>query len=226
MILMMILLAAVANEAPKTQERSAVETAMFAIKDDGFKDVHQNEELKVILAQKPQLDTFETAALGDVAALRRRLDADPSAVSARNHFGWTALHFAAFAGNVENAKLLLDRGADVNARAHTKFRNTPLQAALLTGQYDVTKLLLERGADVLVRQNSGFTPMHSAAFLGRLDLLQLLLDHGAELNSRTDDGRTPISEATRRNQTKAVEFLKAKGATPEPQDAKLNSSPD
>lgn len=226
MIFMMLMLATVTAEAPKPKERSAVETAMFVIKDDGFKDVHQNEELKAILAKKPELDAFETAALGDVAALRRQLDGDPSLVRARNHFGWTALHFAAFAGNVANAKLLLDRGADVNARAHTQFRNTPLQAALLTGQYDVTKLLLDHGADVLVRQNKGFTPMHSAAFLGRLDLLQLLLDHGAELNSRTDDGRTPISEAMRRNQTKAVEFLKAKGATAEPQDAKLNSSPD
>ncbi len=226
MILMLLMLAATPpNETPKPKP-SAVETAMFAIKDDGFTAVQSNKALKSVLAGKPALDTFETAALGERTELRRRLDADPSAVTAHNHFGWTALHFAAFAGNVANAKLLLDRGADVNARADTKFRNTPLQAALLTGQIEVVKLLLGRGADVLVRQNKGFTPMHSAAFLGRNDIIQVLLDHGAELNSRTDDGRTPISEAMRRHQDATVEFLKAKGATADPQDAKLNGSPD
>ena len=68
--------------------------------------------------------------------------------------------------------------------------------------------------------------MHEAAFLGRIDIIELLLDHGAELNSRTDDGRSPPTEAKRHNETAAVEFLKSRGASEEPQSAKLNSSPD
>ena len=205
---------------------SATEAALF-LNEKGFFVVQSDDSvLKAILARKPQLDLFEIAALGDSTELQRRLDADRSAVHARNQFGWTALHMAAFAGNVANAKLLLDRGADVNERAATKFCNTPLLISMLTGRYEVAKLLLDRGADVLARQSLGFAAMHEAALLGRTDLIQLLLDRGAELNSRSDDGRSPLSEAMRGNHPAAIEFLKSKGATSEISPAKLNSSPD
>lgn len=225
MILMVLMLAAdPGTTVPK--KPSAVERAMFKIENDGFTRVKSNDALKAVLAGKPYLDAYETAALGSAAQLRAFLGDDPSLVNKRNHFGWTALHFAAFAGNVETAKLLLDSGADINARAGSKFRNTPLQAALLTGEYDTAKLLLERGADVLVRQSQGFAPIHLAAESGRIDLVQLLLDHGAELNSRSDDGRTAYSEALRRNHSDVAEFLKSKGATVEALTADKSKSPD
>ena len=224
-IIMMLILATDATPAPKPKP-SAVISALFVNEGEGFVPAKSNAALQKMLEEKPKLDFFETAALGTVADLRRQLDADPSRVKSRNSFGWTALHMAAFAGNAANVKLLIDRGADVNSRAATKFHNTPLQTALLTGEYDAAKVLLENGADALIRQNKGFTPMHEAAFMGRIDLIQLLLDHGAELNSRTDDGRSPMSEAMRHNQAAAVEFLKSKGAIDDPAAAKLNTNPD
>jgi hypothetical protein len=224
--IMLILMVLMLTAEPEPVKASGVETAMFQIKSGGFTPVQSNEALKAILATKPALDLFETAALGSSAEFRRRLDADRNAVKAFNHFGWTALHFAAFAGNVDNARLLIERGADLNIRAKTRFRNTPLQAALLTGEYGTAKLLLERGADALVRQNKGFTPMHEAASLGRQDLIELLLEHGAELNSRSDDGRSPYSEALRAKRTETAEWLKSKGAVTEPMTTDLMASPD
>lgn len=225
-IMMMLILAADPGTTAPKPKPSAVTTALFVNEGEGFVRVKSNVALQTLLEQKPKLDFFETAALGSVDDLRRQLDADRSLVKSRNGFGWTALHMAAFAGNAANVKLLIDRGAEVNSRAETKFHNTPLQTALLTGEYDAAKVLLENGADALIRQNKGFTPMHEAAFMGRIDLIQLLIDHGAELNSRTDDGRSPMSEAMRHNQTAAVEFLKSKGAVEDVQSPKLNSNPD
>jgi ankyrin repeat protein len=210
----------------KVKDASATEVAMFFVSNDGFVPVQSNDVLKAVLAHKPKFDLFEVASLGDTKTLQRMLDADPSAIRAKNHFGWTAFHIAAFAGNVANVKLLLDRGADVNLRAATKFRNTPLQIAMLTGQLETAKLLLDRGADVLDRQAKGFCAMHEAALLGRIDLMQLLIDRGAEINSRSDDGRTPLSEAMRGKHADAVEFLKSKGAIAEVNSAKLSESPD
>jgi ankyrin repeat protein len=223
MLIMTLLMLATdpANVTPQTK-RDAVLSALFVNQGEGFVPVKSNEALQALLEKKPELDFFETAAVGNATDLRRQLDADASRIRSRNGFGWTALHMASFA--VANVKLLLDRGADVNVRAETKFHNTSLQVALLTGEYDAAKVLLEHGADALVRQNKGFTPMHEAAFMGRVDIIQLLLDHGAELNSRTDDGRSPMSEAMRHNKKDAVEFLKAKGAVDEV--GKQNSSPD
>ncbi|MGZ5494988.1 MAG: ankyrin repeat domain-containing protein [Thermoanaerobaculia bacterium] len=210
----------------KDKQSGIVEVALFLNDGQGFVPMQSNATLQAVLAHQPPLDLFALAALGDATELRRRLTADASLVHARNHFGWTALHMAAFAGNVPNARLLLDHGADVNERAKTKFRNTPLLVAMLTGQYDVAKLLLDRGADVLDRQSKGFTAMHEAALLGRNDLIQLLLDRGAEINSRTDDGRSPLSEAIRGKHAEAVELLKSKGARAESGNGKLSESPD
>jgi ankyrin repeat protein len=210
----------------KEKEFGIVEVALFLNDGQGFVPMQSNATLQAVLAHKPRFDVFALAALGDATELRRRLIADASLVHARNHFGWTLLHMAAFAGNVPNARLLLDQGADVNERAKTKFRNTPLLVAMLLGQCDVAKLLLDRGADVLDRQSLGFTAMHEAALLGRNDIIQLLLDRGAEINSRTDDGRSPLSEAIRGKHAEAVELLKSKGATAENGNAKLSESPD
>jgi len=205
--------------ASTSHAASDVQTAMFKNDGEGFMRVKDNVALQTLLKANPKLDFFETAALGATADVKRQLDRDPALISARTSWGWTALHMAAFAGNVPNAKLLIERGANIEDRARTKFRNTPLQVALLTGEYDTAKLLLDHGADALVRQSKGFSPMHEAAFLGRVDLLQLLVDHGAELNSRSDSGETPWASAVRGKHDDAAAWLKAKGAVEDYKDA-------
>jgi len=195
---------------------SALITALFANDGEGFTPVKQNAKLQELLATHPKLDLHETAAVGTRQELEAMLKADPENVRKRNSFGWTPLHMAAFAGNTENVELLIRRGAEIESRAKTKFRNTPLQVALLTGEYGTAKILLDHGADALNRQAKGFTPMHEAALLGRQDLVQLLLDHGAELNSRSDGGSTPLAEAIRGKHDELAAWLKAKGATIDP----------
>jgi ankyrin repeat protein len=190
---------------------NAVTIALFINQGEGFLDPAKNEVLQAILAHKPQLDLFETAALGSSAQLEALL-IDAAAVNRRTGFGWTPLHMAAFGGNAATTELLIRKGASIGSRAESQFRNTPLQTALLSGQYTTAKLLLDHGADALVRQSKGTTPMHEAALLGRTDLVQLLLDHGAEINSVADNGMTPLAEAMRGKHDDLVTWMKAKGA--------------
>ncbi len=213
MFVFILAAALTADPATTTAKRSEVTTALFTlVNGESFMDPKKNEELQAILARHPQLDMYETAALGTAAELEAMLRDYPDAVKRPNSYGWTALHMSAFAGNAANTQLLIDKGADVNARAKSKFLNTPLQAALLTGQHDTAKLLLEHGADPLVRQSKGFTPMHEAALLGRADLIELLLAHGAEINSMADNGHTPLAEAIRGRHDDIAALLKSKGA--------------
>jgi uncharacterized protein len=201
---------ALAN-AKNAKGTSAVISALFINQGEGFLDPAKNEILQAILAAKPRLDIFETAALGTAAQLDAMLT-DADVVNRRNHFGWTLLHLSAFGGNVATTELLLKKGAAIEARAASKFRNTPLQTALLSNQYATAKILLDHGADALVRQSKGFTPMHESAISGRIDILQLLLDHGAEINSVADNGQTPLAEAIRGKHEDVVAWMKTKGA--------------
>lgn len=59
---------------------------------------------------------------------------------------WTPLHHVSwFSGNVECAKYLIEKGANVNAK--TNAAQTPLMIAALQGFDDIVRLLLEKGAD-------------------------------------------------------------------------------
>ena len=61
---------------------------------------------------------------------------------------WTALHRAANRGHVGTVKILLNRGASINATTDTT--STALHEAAEGGYIEVVKMLLERGARGLV----------------------------------------------------------------------------
>jgi uncharacterized protein len=212
-------------DARDDKGRSAVIRAVFLMR-NGFVAPAKNEVLQALLKRHPQLDFWEMCAVGDSAGVRTALARDASLANAWHAIGWSPLHFAAFSGDVATTSLLLDRGAQIHARARTPFLNVPLQAALLTGQETTARLLLERGADPLVRQNGGFAPIHEAAFTGRRDLVDLLLEKGAEIDARGNDGRTAVSEAMRGGHTELAAYLRSRGGHDATITADLTSSPD
>ena len=120
-----------------------------------------------VMSGAPALDVFDAAAIADVDRLRQLLDGDPSLATVFSGDGFTALHFPAFFGGVDPARLLLERGADVDAHGRGWMTGTPLNSAASGRHTDVARLLLDAGADPDARQASGWTPLHSAAHNGR-----------------------------------------------------------
>jgi ankyrin repeat protein len=141
------------------------------------------------------LDVFEAAALGEAETLAQLLAVDPSAARAWSGDGFTALHFAAFFGGPEVARLLLESGADVDVVSRNELKVAPLHSAV-AGQLKVALLLIERGADVNVRQRHGWTPLHGAADAGDEEVVAALLASGADASARTDSGATAADSAT------------------------------
>jgi uncharacterized protein len=128
----------------------------------------------------------DAAVAGDAETVLRLLVEDPQLASAYTDEGWTALHLAA---TPEIASMLLDAGADINARNRHKFAgpgNSPLSAAVYQDRRDVVRLLIDRGADVNQGDNAGFTPLHLAGALGRVEAASILLESGADPNARTN----------------------------------------
>jgi ankyrin repeat protein len=122
---------------------------------------------------------------GDVAKVRLLLSKD-ARVDARSQLGRTPLLIsAAYDGATEAARLLVEKGADVNAR--DKSGMSVLEQAAFSNHIELVRLLLAKGADVNTADQSGFTALMAAANNGdrNAELVKLLLQHGAAVNEKT-----------------------------------------
>eukprot|EP00756_Hemistasia_phaeocysticola_P051878 Hpha_TRINITY_DN27050_c0_g1::TRINITY_DN27050_c0_g1_i1::g.33351::m.33351 len=90
----------------------------------------------------------------------------------------TALHIAANEGHVNVAEILLERGADIEAKNTSEA--TPLYVATLQGHTEVARLLLSKGAAV---DSEAMIPLKAAIYEMHDDLIELLLDHGAVVDA-------------------------------------------
>ena len=151
--------------------------------------------IAAVMAGEPNLDVFESAAFGELDRLMHLLEEDPSRVAAFSADGFTALHFAAFFGQTDAGRLLLDRGADVDGRGRGWMTGTPLHSAASRSHEDVARILLDAGADPNLRQSAGWTPLHSAAHNGVAGLVSLLLSHGADPTATNDEGTSVLGMA-------------------------------
>jgi ankyrin repeat protein len=152
--------------------------------------VYQGDQARAeeLLAGDPELDVFEAAAVGRSDRLRELLDAGPGLANAWAGDGFQPLGLASFFGHVEAARLLVERGAEVNSASRNEMKVMPLHSAVATGdpeaRYELAKLLLEHGADANARQQDDYTPLMAAEHHGDERLRRLLIEHGAETRAR------------------------------------------
>ncbi|TET39409.1 MAG: hypothetical protein E3J72_00575 [Planctomycetota bacterium] len=121
------------------------------------------------------------------------------------------LHIAVERGYRDAAKILLARGADVDART-VPTRSTPLHLAALKGDEEMVSILISAGAKVDARNNERWTPLHNTAMYGRIKVAEFLISKGADLNATIKDGRTPLHLAAWNGHREFCGMLLSKGA--------------
>lgn len=131
----------------------------------------------------------------------------------------TPLVYAARAGHIEAARVLLEAGADVNQV--TRYGWSPLLAATQNRNYQMGKFLIEHGADVNIANKGGWTPLYLATDnrnleggdyptrtpdMDHLEYIKLLLDAGADPNAQ-------LIESTETRTVFTNQWLDEEGAT-------------
>ena len=156
------------------------------------------------------LPLVEAARAADAGAVRAPLERSGDVNTAQAD-GTTALHWVAYKGHVETARLLLGAGAD--GEAANRYGVTLLALVAGRGSAAIVEALLGGGADPNTTLPAGETVLMSAARTGNVYVLRLLLTRGADLRARVGwRGRTALHRAAAENHPAALDTLIELGA--------------
>lgn len=132
-------------------------------------------------------------------------------VDNRDPDGCTLLWHASSHGHTSIARMLIERGADVNACSCDGI--SCISAAVSGGHVDVVRLLLDNGVDVNKVGGGGLTLLQIAIEIGSTILLGLLLEHGARINrENSKKDYSLLYWSACRGQTVIVNWLLDRGA--------------
>jgi ankyrin repeat protein len=182
-------------------------------------------------------ELFDAIRAGDTDKVTGMLAADSALLNAKDENGVGTFTAAKYAGRNDLAKMLLDRGVELDifaaCMAGSKERVfsliaaekdmvkqyshdgwTPLHLACFFGQPEIAEELLNRGANVAARSTNPMQnfPLHAAAAGRNMDTIRLLIEHGADVNARQHGGWTPLHAAAQSGDVEMARLLIASGA--------------
>ena len=163
-----------------------------------------------ISAQSPTQNNSKVGALfqairsGSIVELQEQLANGANANDTLNSY--SALMAAALNGSVDQMKLLIDHGANVNYQS----RDTTTALWLAVPDWDKTKLLLDHGADVNHKIQGYGILVKLAAMPGTIKIFHLLVDRGADLKHSAPDNYL-LYNAASSGDTAIVSFVLRSG---------------
>jgi ankyrin repeat protein len=119
----------------------------------------------------------------------------------------TPLHQAAYYNQVKIAKLLIQFGADVNAKGG-RHNFTPIFIAASKGDVEFIKMLINNGAKINIQDDLGQTPLISAVMSDDSQAVRILIDNGANLEVRDKNNKSAIDYAIKKNNKNIIALLK------------------
>lgn len=123
---------------------------------------------------------------------------------------WSPLQLAINRKDIDQVKILLDHGANVNAKTIIDF--VPLSRAVIKADKNMCALLISRGADVNATNSSGDSPLFFAIRDDHEDICDLLISKGADVNIKDKHGYTPLKLSKMLKRENITKLLVAHGA--------------
>ena len=153
---------------------------------------------------------------GDLEGVKFALKHCPADVNTFNNQMRSLIWLAATTGNAAMVELLVESGADVNAKDENDL--TPLHAALISGHEHVARMLLANGADGDAKLVVGWTPLHLAALKGYASVAEALLEKTTDVNAKDERNFTCLHYAVYHGHEHVAKLLLENGLDVEAKD--------
>ena len=158
------------------------------------------------------VEEFSAACVkGEIERVKTDLARNPKLATGRNRDGYTPLHLAVSKCRVEIVQMLIDHGADVNAKGKNDL--TPLHVVASLGHVTMAEFLLAEGSEIDALDCRNWTPLHYSAMGGHSDVAEFLVNHGAKIGVRNSKGMTALELAEKLGHRKIVKLLESKEET-------------
>lgn len=129
---------------------------------------------------------------------------------------YSMLHHATISGNLDNVKLLVGYGADVNCRSSDETRNwTPIHYASKHNHLNIVDYLIASGVNKEIKTSFELTPLHIACEFGSVDVVKYLISINCNVNAITsfeNYNLTPLHYCVISEKLTLVKYLIANGA--------------
>jgi len=130
--------------------------------------------------QQQILDFVFACGHGDLQRVKTYLGLGMDVNAKSGERGYFPLFGASCEGHLHIVKLLLEQGADVNAKLNDG--TSSLYFASRQGHLNIVKLLLEQGADINALTDDNLTALGHACLFAQLDVVRFLIARGADVN--------------------------------------------
>ncbi|WP_445710213.1 ankyrin repeat domain-containing protein [Flavobacterium sp.] len=159
------------------------------------------------LSAQEEKTIFDIARTGTVIQIEELIEKDPKSVFRVNENGFSALVLATYKGNNDVAKLLIEKGSDINGNSQM---GTPLMAAIVKGNNEIAKILIEKKADLDLMDSNGTTALLYAVQFKNHELVSIIVKTGVDIDYKDKNNKSAIDYALLLDDDKLIELLKNK----------------
>lgn len=163
-----------------------------------------------VVFSTPDNDLITASETGNIKAALKAIE-EKANLNALSSHGRSALTISIIKKHTDIAKLLINKGADINLVDYDQL--TPLCYAAERGDLCLVKQLIDKGANVNHQNDQGTTPLLFAVLdKDSYETAKLLIDNGANVNLNDNNGYSPIIAAAYNGNFRIVKYLTKKGA--------------
>ena len=152
----------------------------------------------------------EAIASNNLAAIEEAISEGANLESKDEKHGLTPLMQTTHRGHAGGVAILLEAGADVNAKTKTGY--TALMASSWKDSPEIVETLIDKGADVNYQDNDGWTALMRAAYWNKGEIVKTLLGKGADVDAKNNKGVTALMFAAYFGHKAIVQDLLGRGA--------------